>query len=218
MPDPLIFEPPDGASARISAKKPWERREGEPARWFMRFRNYLSMGARRSVNAVFEAERQEKAGKRSNKAGESWYGAARRYEWEQRAEFWDREQDEEKATLMRQIAMRCVFASRPFRLTQLNATAETLMRQLEMGHDPPTYLALARQLQSLMSDIREEVQAWNITIDASCDAAALKALQQKEQRINALQQERDQIAEEELDRKLVECLRKGLLPQFGDRE
>jgi len=77
MPQPAIYEPQLLHPEQITTQKPWERAEGEPAKWFFRFRNYLALGPKRSVNAVFEAERQEKAGKSSNKAGTTWYSAVR---------------------------------------------------------------------------------------------------------------------------------------------
>jgi hypothetical protein len=188
------------------AKNLWERQDGESARWFMRFRNYLSLGSKRSINGTYELERKEKQLKASTKAGPEWYNAAKRYQWQLRADAWDREQEEQRAGLMRQIASRCAFVSRPFRLAQLNSAAETLTRELEKGHDPVVYLALTRQLQSLLHDIKSETDEWGLQIDASCDAAAFTAWEQKIKRMDGLQAERDEIMEEEFDRSLVQLL------------
>ena len=59
MPQPAIYEPTLLHPEQIVAKKPWERQEGESAKWFFRFRNYLALGSNRSVNAVFDAENKK---------------------------------------------------------------------------------------------------------------------------------------------------------------
>lgn len=198
-PHAMIYEPTPLTVAQVSARKAWERADGEPARWFMRFRNYLALGRKRSINAVYEAEKQEKASKSRGKAGETWYNAARRYQWVQRADAWDNEQDERKALLMRQIAMKCAFVSPAFRLTQLNALAETLMREVEKGQPAALFLAMARQMQAVMHDIADEVAAWGVPLDASCDAAALGALERKHERMAELQQAREEQEDYEMD-------------------
>lgn len=208
MPEPAIFESP---LHLVEQKRPWERQENESAKWFMRFRRYLAMGSRRSVNKVYAQEQQEKAARSKGNGGSTWYNAVKRYQWEARADAWDREQDEQKAALLRQIAVKCAFVSRPFRITQLNSAAVTLMVEIEKGHPPDVFLAMVKQLQALMHDIQAEVDAWNVTIDASCDSAALEALHQKSERQKALQQERDEIMEEELDFKIAQLQKQGLL-------
>ena len=169
-----VFEP---TMAELPAIKPWERMEGEPARWFLRFRNYLKMGPRRTVNAVFERERQEKAGKATNKAGSRWYNAALHWQWEARAEAYDTHIDEGKAAALRQVAASMPFVSRPYRLVHLNMLAEGLMRRTtDEGLDLPEHIACIRTMQALMHDIAEEVQAWGIPLDHTADSAALLAL------------------------------------------
>ena len=188
---PTIFEPQILYPEQITAKKPWERQEGESAKWHMRFRNYLTMGPKRSVHAVFEAEKQNKVEKSRGRPGETWYNASKKYQWQKRAEAWDAEQDEQKATIMRDIAMKSPFLSKPFRLYQLNSMADSLSRHLEQGVDIATFLALSKQQQSLMHDIRDELEEWNMHPDASCDAAALTALQEKNVRLREFQEERE---------------------------
>ncbi len=198
-----IFEPHLLYPEQITVKKPWERQEGESAKWYMRFRNYLSLGAKRSVNAAFELEHKKKQEKTSTNPGKEWYNAAKRYQWKERAENYDKEQDEQKAALLREIALKSPFVSKPYRLVQLNSMVDTLSRQLEQGHDPATFLALIKQIQSLMHDIRAELDEWHIHPDASCDAAALDAFKQKQKRMQELEEERQDIAEEEMARMLA---------------
>lgn len=199
MAEPLVFEAPGAA---LPVKKPWERQDGESARWHMRFKRYLAGGHTRSVNAVYEAERREKQGKPSNKISACWYEAARRWNWEARAEAWDEEQGALKAALMRQIAQRSPFVSRPFRIVELNALATSLMRHLEPGQEPTVYLAIAREMRALLLDIKAEVAEWGCVPDAECDAAALDAYNAKGQRLAEYQEDRELDQEAELDRLL----------------
>jgi hypothetical protein len=188
---------------------PWERQEGESARWFFRFRNYLYLGPMRSVNAAAELERKSKKEKSRTNTGPEWYNAAKRYQWQERAEAYDKEQDEQKAALLREIAMKSPFISKPFRLVQLNSLVDTLSRQLEQGRDSVTFLALTKQIQSIMHDIRDELEEWYIHPDASCDAAAFDAYKQRQKRMQELEQERQDIAEEDMLRMLAKYERIG---------
>jgi phosphatidylserine/phosphatidylglycerophosphate/cardiolipin synthase-like enzyme len=196
---PAVFEPQSMHTDLMDAKKPWERQEGESARWFMRFRNYLSLGSKRSINGTFELERKNKQEKSRTNAGPEWYNAAKRYQWQDRAESWDRDQDGHKAIIMQAIAAKCSFVSRPFRIVQLNSLADTLMRETEKGQEVQVFLALTKQIQSLMHDIQDEIAAWGVPLDAATDAAALDAYREKGKRMNALQQEREEIADAEID-------------------
>lgn len=179
---------------------PWERQPDEPARWYMRFRCYLAMGRKRSVNGVFEAERQEKAGKRTNKAGETWYGAARRYQWEMRANAWDAHQDESKAQTARDIAARCPFVSRPYRIVSLNNMALALEHTLASQDLPAlNYLAISKHLQALMQEIAQEVTSWQSEMETISDAAALDAMHDLKRRIEERAREREEEEEAKTD-------------------
>lgn len=191
-------------SAELPAKEPWERQEGEPARWFMRFRIFLSLGSKRTVNAARDTEYKDKQKESRTKTGPEWYNAAKRWQWATRADAWDNTQRDTKAAMMRQIAKTCAFVSRPFRLTQLNSLADALVRHLERGQDPATFLAMTRQLQALMHQIILEVEAWDITIDASCDAFALDAYKEKRLRMQALKADRTHEEEVEFTYQLAQ--------------
>ena len=192
----------------VQQKQPWERLPNESAKWFFRFRNFLALGPKRSVRAVYDAEQQQKASKGRGNPGTTWYTAVKRYDWWRRAEAWDAEQSNQKAAMLRQIAMKCAFVSRPFRITQLNSAATTLMMELEKGHEPAVFLAMLKQLRELMHDINDEVESWNVPITAECDAAALAALEAKSERQKGLQAERDLIEEEELDHAIEQAVQR----------
>ncbi len=180
----------------------------------MRFRNFLALGPKRSVRAVYDAEQQQKASKGRGNPGTTWYSAVKRYRWWERAEAWDKEQSNHKAQMLRQIAMRSPFVSRPFRIVQLNSAANTLMMELEKGHPPDVFLAMLKQLRELMHDITAEVESWNVPIDSTCDAAALAALDEKIERQKELAQEREDIEEEELERQIALAQMNGSLDHW----
>jgi hypothetical protein len=201
---PAASEPTILHVGQMTTRKHWERQEGESARWFLRFRNYLALGSKRSINAAYEQERKDKQVKASTKAGPEWYNAAKRYNWKIRADAYDQDQDEQKARLMQAIAAKCAYVSRPFRIAQLNSMTDTLARELEKGQDVQVFLNLTKQIQALMHDIQDEVRDWGVQIDASTDAAALDALNDKERRQSALQEERQ---EREMDATLAQAER-----------
>jgi hypothetical protein len=165
------------------------------------------MGPKRSVNAVFQAERlsKEEQARTMQRANARWYAAAKRFEWESRAEIWDREQEEQRAELMRSIAAKCQYVSRPYRITQLNSMADALARTLEQGIEPALFLNISKQIQSLMHDVADEVTAWNASIDASCDAAALNEWNAKNQRLKEYAEEREVQMDFELDQKIAQA-------------
>lgn len=201
----------------VEQKQPWERLPGESAKWHMRFRNFCALGPKRSVRHVWEQEQAQKATRSKGNGGSTWYNAVKRYDWWRRAEAWDAEQSNQKAAMLRQIAMKCAFVSRPFRITQLNSAATTLMMELEKGHPPDVFLAMVKQLRELMHDINDEVDSWNVPITAECDAAAMVALEAKSERQAELAQERQDIEEEELDHQMMLAQMDGSLERYLKR-
>lgn len=85
----------DGSDGR----RPWDRQDGEPAKWYARFLLYLELGPGRALAEVY-TDVQEKAGKRGSGSGPrgrlrpngSWKKIARQYRWCERAMAWDIEQ------------------------------------------------------------------------------------------------------------------------------
>lgn len=201
----------------IEQNQPWERLPGESAKWHMRFKIFCSLGPKRSVNQVYEQEQQQKPTKNKGNGGSTWYNAVKKYRWWERAEAWDKEQDHHKAQQLRQIAMQSPFVSRPFRIVQLNSAASTLMMELEKGHEPAVFLAMMKQLRELLHDINTEVESWNVPIDASCDAAALAALEMKLERQKEMQIERELDEEAAIDRQLMLARMDGSLDRYFQR-
>lgn len=91
----------------------WDRRPGEPSRWFDRFEHFRALGPQRSVDraalvwsrgraataataasgavsagTVTDVERSAKVGK-SQRASRHWYAAAELWDWEARAAAYD---------------------------------------------------------------------------------------------------------------------------------
>lgn len=78
------------------AEKPpsleWERREGEPNKWYARFQTYLLLGPDRSLYAAYNAWREQSGAKSAQKRAGlplSWRLAAEQWEWSSRAEQFD---------------------------------------------------------------------------------------------------------------------------------
>lgn len=79
---------------------PWDLRPGESSKLYGRFNEFLLMGSRRSVYAVYLAEYLEKRGLDGKARGSaqkrarpslprSWKAAAEQWEWSTRADAWD---------------------------------------------------------------------------------------------------------------------------------
>lgn len=66
----------------------WERRAGEPIRWYTRFEQYRLLGSTRCVERAFRQCR-ETEGLRATRPGAAWYEVARAWQWSARAETWD---------------------------------------------------------------------------------------------------------------------------------
>ena len=78
--------------AEKSPSLEWERRDGEPNKWFDRFQTYLLLGPSRSLYAAYTAWRERSGAKSAQKrAGlpQSWRLAAEKWQWQQRAEAFD---------------------------------------------------------------------------------------------------------------------------------
>lgn len=66
---------------------PWDRQEGEPAKWFNRFERYRLLGVKRTVEAVYRDE----TGQTGTSTGR-WRDESSRWRWRERAEAWDTHQ------------------------------------------------------------------------------------------------------------------------------
>jgi hypothetical protein len=112
-------------------RKPWDQLEEESALWFGRFRSYLLMGTRRSVNAVFQQEVEENGKDRRNEAHGSWYDYAKKYQWEERAQAYDTGWLEEQDAIIaqeREIVLRSGYALMHKRIEALNKLADKMVR------------------------------------------------------------------------------------------
>lgn len=118
-------------------RKSWEQMldKGESDLWFGRFRAYLLMGFRRSVQAVFQQELEENGGNWRDEAHGSWYEYAKKYNWQARAAAYDAHWLEEQDELIKQereIVLRTGFAVQHRRIQSLD---KILNKLLEMTED-----------------------------------------------------------------------------------
>jgi hypothetical protein len=70
----------------------WYQRPEEPNQWFSRFSQFRLLGARRTIESVFQAERAAKGSKGQQRPSRHWYNAAKDWQWIERAIAWDEHQ------------------------------------------------------------------------------------------------------------------------------
>lgn len=120
----------------MEERKPWEQLidKGESDLWYGRFRSYMLMGFKRSVQAVFQLESEENRGNPSGDAQGHWYEYARKYEWETRAKAYDAQWLEEQDEIIKQErekVLRLGYALDYKRIEALNKLAEKLIQWSE---------------------------------------------------------------------------------------
>src|SRR5205807_2456143 len=123
-----------GTQEQVSEQKqpsePWLRQKGEPALWYMRFKRYLDMSTKRSLRAVVASEPgTQKATKGTEKklsdvsVPGSWKRASKVWNWVERATAYEVAQTEKQAAHIRQVVTRLPFASKAYRIIELNQMA-----------------------------------------------------------------------------------------------
>jgi hypothetical protein len=66
----------------------WEKKSDEPLTWFNRFERYRLLGPQRSLDAASQRCAQVE-GQRCAESSRTWYGASRRWQWQERARAWN---------------------------------------------------------------------------------------------------------------------------------
>lgn len=117
-------------------RKPWDQLEdeGESSLWYGRFRSYLLMGFKRSVNAVFQQELEERGGDWRDEAYGSWYDYAKKYRWDDRVAAYDAHWIEEQDKLIaqeREVVLRTGFAVQHRRIELLDRLVNKLIDMTE---------------------------------------------------------------------------------------
>lgn len=112
-------------------RKPWDQMEGESILWYGRFRSYLLMESKRSVQAVFQLEAEESRDYPSSGVQGHWYEYAKQYQWEKRARaydaYWIEEQDKIIAQEKEKV-LRTGYALMHKRIEALNNLAEKMVK------------------------------------------------------------------------------------------
>ena len=93
-------------------RRPWDRQDGEPARWYARFLVYMELGPARTLAEAY-ANTLEKAGKGRKstrpdgklRPSGGWNTASRKYRWRERTLAWDAEQRDLLALSERNLRM-----------------------------------------------------------------------------------------------------------------
>jgi len=115
-------------------RKLWDRMDEEPMLWYGRFRAFLLMGSRRSVNAVFSMEQESTKNdenlREPNAPGE-WYKTEKEWNWKERAHKYDEHWIEEQDEIIRQErekVLRLGFALDYKRIEALNKLADKMIQ------------------------------------------------------------------------------------------
>lgn len=112
-------------------RKPWEQMEGESDLWYGRFRSYLLMGFKRSVNAAFTEESKKIQENLRANAGPDWYKAEKEWNWKERARLYDKYQRDEEDKIIaqeRDKVLRSGFALDYKRIEALNKLADKMVQ------------------------------------------------------------------------------------------
>jgi hypothetical protein len=178
-------------------KFPWFRQKGEPALWFMRFNLYLDLGPKRSLRKALAADPvQQKATKGDKKQSEpkklsdvsvpgAWSRASKVWNWQERAAAYDLAEQAKRAGYLRETASRTHFASRAYRILQLDYMARVLKSFMPPPGVPVPegkvahYLAIMTRLQSVMRQMAIEMQGLDGVTANSCDEAAFNYVREE---------------------------------------
>jgi hypothetical protein len=188
------------AEPPMPQKKLWLRQGGESKMWYNRFRRYLGLGPKRSLQAAVEDERKEisalkstkdeskptSAGKKGEQKGAkgssvklkevpkpkplqvpgSWKQACTKYRWVERARSWDEhlvDQAVEKHLLEEVSGM----GRKGTRVRVLKQLAEKVAAQLNdaEGMKFHVYCMLVARLQSILQDIKDEMDGYDESLE-----------------------------------------------------
>lgn len=175
--------------------KPWIRQKQEPALWYMRFRRYVEMGPKRSMRAAIAAEPDSKRVAKGCKTPVlklsdisipgAWTRAARVWHWKERCESYDLYQIEKQADAVRQTVSLAIYASKSFRVLQLDYLARALHEWIKSGtviEDKKDFLAIVKVYQSIMRDMATEMQGIDGIENVQCDANVFEYIKKEVER------------------------------------
>jgi len=192
------LRPPEQDFAQNEPEFPWLRQRNEPAKWFMRFQIYKDLGAKRSLRAAIATETGIETAPKSSRKQQpnqkklsavtlpsSWTRAAKVWSWKERAGAYDLAEQAKQAGYLRETANRTHFASRAYRIIQLDYLARVLKSFMPPPGVPVPeskvahYLAVMARLQSVMRQMSIEMQGLEGVTANSCDEAAFKHVKEE---------------------------------------
>ncbi len=193
------LRPPEQDFGQNEPQEPWLRQKNEPAAWYMRFKRYLDMGSKRSLRAVVASESgtqvNTKEGKKLSDVSvpRAWRRASRLWRWVERTAAYDLAQMDKRAAQIRKMAATTPYASKAYRILQLNFIARLLRDQVKPGMTLDDCLALVSRYQSVLHQIEREMQGIDETTQEMCDASAMLDI-------------RKEIVDQEYDKKMKETI------------
>ena len=112
-------------------RKPWDRKDGEPNKWYARFQLYLLQGSNRSVLATVNEDliksARGKSVKKTKSVPQAFRDATIKWKWKNRAEAYDTEQ-QQQAMLDQEMLVR---EQRLLELRLRNKMGENAERMLD---------------------------------------------------------------------------------------
>ncbi len=173
-------------------KKLWQRREDEKPLWYNRFKRYLDLGPKRSIQAAFEQERgQVKALKSTKKQQKrhlaavaqvqvpgSWKAASVKYQWVERARAYDTSIVDTMTERWIEVYLAEDYTLVMDRVTALRALFDTTLKNYNANNHLMTFeqvCAFIARLQSLLRDIREEMKLYDRDFHAKVGKRRLAA-------------------------------------------
>lgn len=176
---------------KIAPRQPWFRHDGESVLWFNRFRRYMNLGPKRSLQAAVEQEqsqitalkspkeppKKEGSSRKKSSVGQiavlppakpqvpgSWKAASRMWNWVERAKAYDASVIDQWAQRNIDHAFSELFSNTAGRLVALNALFETEQAMFNANCGKMTFEqfnATMARMQSILRDIRDESKLYN---------------------------------------------------------
>lgn len=168
-------------------KKPWQRQEGESVLWFNRFVRYRKLGAKRSLQAAVEQEQEQVKALKSPKkpvaqrrgrhsvtlqavtstrvqVPGSWKAASVTWRWVERARAWDAWNIDQIVRKQLEDLQGDTLAFNYTRVRTLDSMVKVLSEIFNRNVSSMSILeinALTAQIQSLLRDIRKEMEGFD---------------------------------------------------------
>jgi hypothetical protein len=172
---------PRGEPRPITTDPPWLQQPQEPALWYQRFEIYRQLGTRRSIDAAYRQEGQQRTQAAANqrqtsskkrpfspptgRAPGEWSTASTVWSWVTRAEAWDRYDLEQQRIAFDKAAAKERDERVKIALAMRGMASQGLMMLAPQMMRPADILAFYRMSQLMIAEIHAEQAASLPTLD-----------------------------------------------------